>query len=234
MEATPTLAQQTVETDRPRAKNPRRRSGADVYDTLLWRLLPRLEDRLSGGHMIGVTSCDRRAGVSTVATNLAIRAADNHLQPTLLVDANPNAPRIGKYFKLRKAAGLAELLSGDKPIDQAVHETEVEGLSVMPLGSADLMERSGVDHRHVELLLESLAESYRFVVFDFPTVPELRHTLLFARRLDGVLMAVGSEATTSRKLEQSTTALLDDGVSVIGSVLTRHRRYTPRWLRRWL
>ena len=81
-----------------------RRRGADAYDTLLWRLQPRLgESRVKSdgaGFLVGVTACDRKAGVSTVAANLAIRAADHQMRPVLLIDSACQQP--ADYHSIRR------------------------------------------------------------------------------------------------------------------------------------
>ncbi|TWT48715.1 CpsD/CapB family tyrosine-protein kinase [Botrimarina hoheduenensis] len=211
-----------------------RRRGADPYDTLLWRLQPRMEGRLSGAYLLGITGCESRAGVSTIASNLAIRAADNQVRPVLLIDANTAAPRIAKNFRLRKTLGLGDLLTGGCGLEDAIHASSVEGLDIMPLGSRGIIERGGLDQRVVDTVIESLRESYELVIFDLPAVDRLRHNLLVARRLDGVVMTVRNESTPASRLNEATEQLRADGVELVGAVLNRQRQYTPGWLRRWL
>lgn len=213
-----------------------RRRGADAYDTLLWRLQPRLEEasqlERGVGYLAGVTSCDRKAGVSTVAANLAIRAADHQMRPVLLVEGAVERPTMARKFRLRKAAGLADVLAGSCSIADAIHETEVEGLQVMPIGTPGLMDRVGVDHEHVSAMLRGLRESHEFIVFDLPPADRLRHMLLVARRLDAALLAIRSEATGAERLQRVATQLRSDQVNLVGSVVARRRQYVPSWLRR--
>src|SRR5450755_2708786 len=75
------------------------RPGAEYFDALLWRLFDRREDAHGLGYLMGVTGCARHSGVSTVAANLAIRAADHGLGPVLLVDANDQHPQLNRMFK---------------------------------------------------------------------------------------------------------------------------------------
>ncbi|MEN0110924.1 MAG: CpsD/CapB family tyrosine-protein kinase [Planctomycetota bacterium] len=213
-----------------------RRRGADAYDTLLWRMQPRLEDAggRGAGYMVGVTSCDRRAGVSTVAANLAIRAADHQMRPVLLVEGASARPTVARQFRLRGETGLADLLAGRAGPGDAIHRTAVEGLEVMPLGTNGLMDRVGLDHQKVEATLDGLRESHELVVFDLPVASELRHMLLVARRLDAAILALKNEATPRGDAERTANQLRADGVNLIGSVVTRHRNYVPNWLRRRL
>lgn len=216
-----------------------RRRGADAYDTLLWRLHPRLEeglDRDSGGagFLVGVTSCDRKAGTSTVAANLAIRAADHQMRPVLLIDGSAARPAVARQFRLRGSLGLADALAGSCSINEAIHETPVDGLEVMPVGTAGLMDRVGLDHQQVDAMLSGLRESHEMVVFDLPEASELRHMLLVARRLDAAILTLRSEATSGELVEQTAEQLRADGVNLVGSVVSRRRQYVPNWLRRRL
>lgn len=237
MESTNTLEATAARRNAALRQTPRRR-GADAYDTLLWRLQPRLEDTRGqndgAGFLVGVTSCERKAGVSTVAANLAIRAADHLMRPVLLIDAASDHPTLGRQFRLRDALGLADVLAGRCQADEAIHETPVEGLEVMPLGTPGLMDRVGLDCQQIEALLAGLRESHQTVVFDLPDVTAMRNMLFVARRLDATILSVRHGATSASLLERTATQLRSDGVNLVGTVISRHRQYVPGWLRRWL
>lgn len=211
-----------------------RRRGADAYDTLLWRLQPQMDDNRGVGFLLGITACDRGAGVSTVAANLAIRAADHHMQPVLLVDTNAARPQVARKFHKRNALGLADVFAGQCSVQDAIHTTQIEGLEVMPLGTAGLMDRVGLDHQQLEAMLDGLRESHDMIVFDLPEVTKLRHMLLVARKLDAAVLAIRSEATPANVAERAASQLRSDGVNLVGSVLTRQRQYVPKWLQRRL
>ncbi|TWT95842.1 Tyrosine-protein kinase YwqD [Botrimarina colliarenosi] len=212
-----------------------RRRGADAYDTLLWRLQPRLEEvreqNDGAGFLVGITSCDRKAGVSTVAANLAIRAADHQMRPVLLIDASAEHPTVARQFRLRGVQGLADVMAGHCSVSDAVHETTVDGLEVMPVGTTGLMDRVGLDCQHVEALLSGLRESHQMVVFDLPLTSELRHMLLIARRLDAAILAVSHEQTSATLLERAAEQLRSDGVPLAGTVVCRHKQRVPSWIR---
>ncbi len=215
-----------------------RRRGADAYDTLLWRLQPRLEESRvksdGAGFLVGVTACDRKAGVSTVAANLAIRAADHQMRPVLLIDSACQQPTVGRKFRLRDALGLSDALAGRCSIVEAIHQTSVDGLDVMPLGTAGLMDRVGLDCQQVEAMIGGLRESHQMVIFDLPEVSELRNMLVVARQLDAVVLTIRHETTSAAMLERVADQLQADRVNLVGSVVTAHKQYVPNWLRRRL
>lgn len=210
-----------------------RRRGADYYDTILWRVRPQVMEPATG-FTLGVTSCNRRAGVSTVAANLAIRAADHQLTPTLLVDANLIHPRQERSFRLYDAPGLADILAGECEVEEGIHPSGVSGLSVMPLGSVGLIDRASVDYERLSALLTELRSDFATTIFDLPEVRHLRHSLLIAQQVDAALLVLRSEKTRRKVAQAAVARLTADNVNVVGSVVTQSKNYMPRWFRRWI
>ncbi|MEM9185976.1 MAG: CpsD/CapB family tyrosine-protein kinase [Planctomycetota bacterium] len=218
---------------RAAASKSQRRRGSEYYDTILWRARPQsaASDR---AFTLAVTGCDRRSGVSTVAANLAIRAADHHQSPVLIIDGNLENPSVARTFRLDHAPGFTELLSGECTLGEAIHASSVEGLSVLPLGDRGLVDRTRVDAGYVGNLFEELGGEFATIVVDLPPVDQLRHGLLLAKQSDAALLVVRSEATRARAARAATEQLTGDGVNVAGAVVTARKNYLPRWFRRWL
>lgn len=210
-----------------------RRRGAENYDTLLWRLIGKRDEQQQGGFVVAVTGCDAKSGVSTVAANLAIRAADNQLGQVVLVDANAKRPKVDRLFRLRNAQGLADVMSGSCELGDALHSTNVEGLDTMPIGTPGLFERTSWDPGRFEALLSELADEYSLVVFDLPEATQLQHGLLIARQADAAVLVVRSQAVKRKEGRLLVERLTSDGVNLVGAVLTRQKQYIPRWFRRW-
>lgn len=215
------------------SQTPRRR-GADYYDTILWRLAPVNGNRHDRGFAVGMTSCVPRSGVTTVASNVAIRAADHRLGPALIVDANFARPRLERAFRVHDALGLGDVLAGKCDLSEAIHKTSVADLSVMPIGTAGIVDRVSIDQQRVDALMKELVDQYSFVMFDLPVSSKLRHSLLIARRLEAVLMVLRSESVRPKHGVQAVTQLEQDGVNVMGAVVTQQKSYLPRWFQRWL
>ncbi|MEQ8846248.1 CpsD/CapB family tyrosine-protein kinase [Botrimarina sp.] len=214
------------------------RRGADAYDSLLWRLEARLDSLASAdvgaATMVGVTACERRAGVSTIAANLAIRAADHCMGPVLLIDAATERPVQARRFGLKKALGLTDLLAERCGLRDAAHRSHADGLDVMPIGSPRLIGRIGLSPDALDAMLAEIRASYELVFVDLPAAPQLRQTLLLARRLDASVLAVRSEATRRDDVRRTASQLRTDGALLVGCVLSRRRRHVPRLLAKWL
>ena len=221
----------------PKVEAPRRlpqpppRNNTAEYDLLLGRLLRQVEETGSAS-FVGFTSCRRRAGVSTVAANVAIRAADLHSGPVLLVEANTTRPRQRQRFRLRRGPGLVDVLCTQLTLDSAAAETRVPGLSLLFPGRGSSQAPVAVTRDAVEQFVQELREHYVLVVFDFPSGDALSSWTPLVQEMDSLLLVVDSEKTTRREIQDLQRQCTVDNVAVTGAVLNRYRTYTPWFLRR--
>jgi Mrp family chromosome partitioning ATPase len=206
------------------------RPGADYFDALLWRLFDRREDADGVGYLLGVTGCARQSGVTTVAANLAIRAADHGLGPVLLVDANDHHPQLHRVFGAKSRSGLADVLAGQAALAAAVLPTRVPGLQLLPLGIAGQLGRVRTDPSRVEGLVAELRETYSLVLVDLPGACQMSHSYWLAHALDGAVLVIRSERIGRNAATESMRRLAHDGIHVLGAVLTDQHTYLPSWL----
>jgi Mrp family chromosome partitioning ATPase len=206
------------------------RPGAEYYDALLWRLFDRRDDADGVGYLLGVTGCTPQSGVSTVAANLAIRAADHGLGPVLLVDANDHHPRLHRLLGVKPDAGLADVLAGQASLAAAVQPTRVPGMQLLPLGSASLLKRLRIDSARPEQFVAELREMYSLVVMDLPEACQMSQARWLAHALDGAVLVIRSERIGRGVAHECQRRLAQDGIQILGAVLTDQHTYLPSWL----
>src|SRR5262249_34072971 len=86
------------------------------------------------GHQdIQVTSPNKGDGKSLLCSNLAITIAQSGKR-VLLIDADCRRPRQHKVFNVSHDVGLASVLTGQTMAHEAVQQTTVPGLDIMPCG----------------------------------------------------------------------------------------------------
>jgi tyrosine-protein kinase Etk/Wzc len=226
-----------VESAEPRAKRrgsaAKRRRGAEPFDELLWRLQARRKTSDDSGSTIGLIGCEDRAGSTTIAANLAVRASELSLGPVLLVETSRGGRSLAREWRLARGAGLAELLAGEASLAECLRPGPAAGLSVLPCGQLRAGEIVAWEPGGVDALLAETAADHSLVIFDLPPASQMRQALMLARRLDQVIMVVRAEGTRKQDAARAASRLLDDGVPLAGAVLNRQRRYVPRWLHRW-
>jgi len=210
------------------------RPGAEPYDGLLWRLQARQAADANESMTLGITACERRAGTTTVAASLALRAAELQLGPVLLVESNRRGSWLTKKWGLREGPGLAQLLAGEASYVECLQGGPAPQLEVITAGLVGRGEVGLLEPGAVEALMAEACADHRIVLFDLPAADELNQMLLVAKQLDQVLMVVRSDSTRKGDAERFGEQLLDDGAPFVGIVLNRQRNYIPRLLRRWL
>lgn len=192
----------------------------------------RAEETTNGEHSspgvvgsIGITSSRRGEGVSTVAANLALAAAEMSLGPVLLVDANIPNPDIAKMFQIDPASsekGLIDVLLGEDHEDLVV-ETSVPNLSVMLPGTIGRNRQLLNERPAIQRAIEKLREDYEWIIFDLPPATELSECFALSGQLDSVLVVVQADGPPKETVRRACRELEIAGAKVLGAVLNQHK-----------
>jgi capsular exopolysaccharide synthesis family protein len=205
----------------------------NTYCTLLRRLQwPHLgngkqagnsEDAPSALRCLGITSSERREGVSTVAWQLAAAAADSGEQHILLVDANPRYATVHRTFRLKRSPGLTESLLNPEMLEQSIRPLDGQSLSVLPAGNYDSKVMKAFASAAIDEVIGLLRPHYGLIVFDMPPTDDNSLGLRLAELMDGVLMVVEAERACQETASRATQILNRNGVNVLGAVLNKER-----------
>ena len=84
---------------------------------------------------IMVTSAFPGEGKTYVASNLAVSLALGINEHVLLVDCDLRRPSVHKLFGYPNTSGLHEHLRGEKELKELIIRTDIEKLSLLPVGS---------------------------------------------------------------------------------------------------
>jgi polysaccharide biosynthesis transport protein len=199
--------------------------------TLAWRIKARLDKNDGMGQIVAVTSCCRKAGVSTLVSNLAYCAVGDQLGPVLVIDANMAAPFQHQIFGSDAKIGLVDVMLGTMAPDECVVSTNVPSLDVMPLGLASRLNLARVISNYCDEMLAWARNHYETILVDLPQIDDLRHGLMIARKADMTLIAIRANAVRYAHAAKNIERLVQDGVTVSGTILTRQTIRTPRILR---
>ena len=185
---------------------------------MLWRIKPAVDQAAGGAFRLGVLASRRRSGASTVAANLAIRAADLGLGPVLLVDANLAAPRVQRTFRVPAGPGLVDACVEPLALSNVTRDAGIEGLQLLPAGNVRLLKRAGLNPSDLQGLLHEMTEAYEFVVFDLPAADRLGPSLPIAQALDAALLVLRSEAVSGAEARRVASRLAVDGIPLSGAI----------------
>jgi capsular exopolysaccharide synthesis family protein len=173
--------------------------------------------------VIGVTSCLTGEGVSTVAANLAVAAANVSSGPVLLVDANAHQPSVHKIFQVRAELGLTDAITGNRSAFECLVEAPISRLSLMLAGSIPKDGEVAYDPESIEELLDSLKHVFHLAIFDLPPANELTTCFAIANRLDGVLLVVEAERARHDVLRRAIQQLARIQTNILGVVFNKVR-----------
>jgi len=199
---------------------------AEAYRTLRTNLLavsrrPPLKSLL-------VTSADMGEGKTTTAANLAAALAQVG-RSVVLVSADLRFPRAHAFFGIPNEHGLGQVLQGKLPLSEALADTDLPDLRVLPSGPVDEVEEP------VELLqsdrmrevIERCGEA-DFVVIDGPPVLAMADSLVLAGMVDGVLFVMDARSATRTGVAEPRHQIEQVGGRIVGGVVNR----VEGWARR--
>ena len=169
-----------------------------------------------------VTSAVPGEGKSVTAAELARSMAESG-KSVILVDANLRRPSQNILFQTGETGGLADVLSGRIPLDEAIATSNVENLSIL---------NSGVSSQNPTVLLSqprlaSVMEALRFkadvVIIDAPDCTSVADTLLLTAHADCLLQVVRAGFVDMETLHNASLALHATGkkVTILANGLTR-------------
>ena len=170
------------------------------------------------GGIVLVTSPDISDGKTTVSFNAA-QAFAQLGKPVVIVEADLRRPKGHDLMGVPRSPGLVEILEGECELAQAVRESPVPNLSILPSGRktsrpAELLASDGLRR-----VLDELRRNYGVVFVDSPPVIPVADARSLAAGADLVLLVVRSGHTGRRALAR-TYELLGGGNGVpIAAVL---------------
>jgi Mrp family chromosome partitioning ATPase len=178
---------------------------------------------------IGVTSCGHGAGVSTVAANLAVAAAQSCDRGVLLLELSGTRSLLASRLAMRGDLGLRRALQPDARAGECVTPSPIPNLSLLALDESAGSCGLGNDGRQVDALLDELSADFCFIVVDLPPVES---ALCFAVSgiLNGVLLVIEASRTSADAAFRAKQRLVHANAAVLGVILNKHTRDFPSWL----
>ncbi len=172
-----------------------------------------------GCNLIQVTSPDMGDGKSTLAANLAVSIAQSGKR-VVLVDADLRRPRLHKMLGLpANLTGLASVIGGQATLADAVQQTAVPGLFVLPCGPLPPNPAELLTSPRLKEVLDELRASYDFVLVDTPPLLAVTDPCVVAPRVDGVVLTMRMSKKSRPKAERAREILTTLGVKVLGVVV---------------
>jgi succinoglycan biosynthesis transport protein ExoP len=165
-----------------------------------------------------VTSSGPQEGKTTVVVDLGIAFAQ-HGQKTLLVDTDMRRPRLHKVFGLGSELGLSSVLLDEKKLGEAIRQTEVPNLWVLPCGPIPPNPAELLHTERFQKIAQELARRFDRVLFDSPPVAAVTDAQILSSTVDGVVLIGKAGKTSKEALGRARRSLADVNARVVGAIL---------------
>jgi exopolysaccharide/PEP-CTERM locus tyrosine autokinase len=160
---------------------------------------------------IMVSSALGGEGKSLTALNLALTLAEGYDHTVLVVDADLRNPSLHKYLGIAPTVGLADCLMDGVDVSEAVINTGLGTLSLLPSGKKVPNPVELISSSRMRKLVAELKQQYtnRYIIFDTPPVLPFAEAHNIARIVDAVLFVVRHGHVSLDDVKESLNMLKD-------------------------
>jgi len=157
-------------------------------------------------------------GKSFLSANLSTLLAAGGKR-VLLIDGDLRRGHLNQYFGLSRAEGLADVLAGNRPMEEIVHKEVLPNLDVLQCGAypqdpAELL----LNARFTETV-STASEQYDIVLIDAPAILAVSDTVTMAPVADSIFLVARFADTRAGEIAESVKRLEQSGAKVEGILL---------------
>ena len=156
-------------------------------------------------------------GKTTASINLAAVTAMSLGRRVLLIDCDMRRPKVHQSLGLRPEAGLAEVLTQQVSLEQAVIKVEGMNLEVLAVRGRPANPSELLGSPAMRDLIEEVSARYDRVILDTPAALGVPDTKAVAELCDGVIVVVRADYTSQQDIEAALDIL--DRRRLLGLVL---------------
>ena len=194
-------------------------AGSEAFNTICSNLT------FSGKNIkkIVVTSCEPNDGKSFIAVQTAVNMAKRG-KKVLLIDADLRLSVLNAHYQIRlggAAMGLAHLLSGQCTLDDAIYETNIPNIYLIPIGTDVQAPLSLIATPDFDNLVQVVAKSFDLVIIDAPPVGLVIDAAEIAKSCDGSVLVLEYNKTHRRALTEAKSQMERTGTPILGCILNK-------------
>ncbi|WP_205598558.1 polysaccharide biosynthesis tyrosine autokinase [Halomonas sp. NO4] len=167
---------------------------------------------------IMITGPSVELGKSFTCINLAATCAQAG-QRVLIIDADMRKGHIHDAFQGGADSGLSELLSGRIEWQEAIRQTDIEGLHYIPRGNKPPNPSELLMQKRFSMFIEGFSPEYDLVIIDTPPVLAVTDATIVGKVAGTSLMIARFQVTSAKEIEAALRRLETAGVTVRGSIL---------------
>lgn len=178
---------------------------------------------------IAVVSPTEACGKTFLSINLAISIANQPNKTVMLVDCDLRRPKVAKYLGIQVEKSMTEFFNKEAEINDVMINLGIPRLVVLPtmkpvINSAEILSSERTDDFMSEIY--SRYDS-RIVMYDLPPILNTDDSLVMMRKVDCVLLVVGSGLVKENEVEQAMHHIPKE--KLLGVVLNKAENVTDSY-----
>ncbi|GGY06507.1 protein tyrosine kinase [Litchfieldella qijiaojingensis] len=167
---------------------------------------------------IMITGPSPEIGKSFITINLGTICAQAGLK-VLIIDADMRKGHIHNAFRHASEGGLSELLSGELEWQNAIRQTEIDGLFYVSRGKIPPNPSELLMQERFGNFLEGFSPEYDLVLIDTPPILAVTDAAIVGKRVGASLMVARFQLNPPREVSIALRRLETSGVEVKGCIL---------------
>jgi capsular exopolysaccharide synthesis family protein len=169
-----------------------------------------------------VTSAGAGEGKSVTAANLAVVFAQSG-QSVILVDADLRRATQHKFFSREATRGVTNVLVGDMPVEDALQDTDVDGLRLLASGPLPPNPAELLDSRRMTDLIKRLADMADTVIFDSPPAVVVSDAAIISSKIDRTILVAETGQVTRSAFAEMVRLIQHARGRILGGILNKQR-----------
>jgi succinoglycan biosynthesis transport protein ExoP len=159
-------------------------------------------------------------GKSTTLVNLAFVCSQAGYN-TLIIDADMRRPRMHTFFGIDNHSGLSSYLASGVPLEEAVVQTPVSNLYLMPSGITPADSAGLLNSKRFTDLLTDVKSRFDLVLIDSPPILGVSDASVLAAEVDSSIVVVQHRKLPRHMLLRVKQAVEQVGGNVVGVVMNQ-------------
>ncbi|MEM6468555.1 MAG: polysaccharide biosynthesis tyrosine autokinase [Planctomycetota bacterium] len=176
------------------------------------------DHRKHGSKVFQVTSPLPGDGKSTLTANLGCSVAQSGKR-TLLIDLDLRSPRLSLRFNLEAADGLTNVLNGEIAPAEAVAQTPIENLDILPCGPLPANPAEALSLAEMADIFAWAREHYDFIIVDTPPLLMVSDPAVVTTYVDAAMLVMRIRRRSKPNAKEAMSMLRASGARVMGVVV---------------
>ncbi|MCS7470879.1 polysaccharide biosynthesis tyrosine autokinase [Stieleria sp. ICT_E10.1] len=159
-------------------------------------------------------------GKSTLAANVGCSIAQSGKR-TLLIDLDLRSPRLSLRFNLDTKIGLANVLNGELSAAQAVHQSPIENLDILPCGPLPANPAEALTLTELADVFQWARANYDFIIVDTPPLLMVSDPTIVTTYVDAAILVMRIRRRCKPNAKEAVAMLRWTGSRVMGVVINK-------------